>query len=58
MNKAIAKKYFDLEFFELSSKQQLPIIEDELLRIEDEIDEMRLRRKDMELLYDEVHKGE
>jgi len=48
----IESKYFDGEYTELPNKEKLNVVGNELLRIEDELDEIKDKRKDMEILYD------
>ncbi len=48
----IESKYFDGEYTDLPDKEKLNVVEYELLRLEDEIDELKHKQKDMETLYD------
>ena len=50
--KQIEDKYFDGEYEELSTKGKLNIVGNELLRIEDEQEELTEKRQNLETLYD------
>ena len=47
----IESTYFDGDFSELSDSEKLTVVEYELLRLDDEIDELKQKQKDMLYMY-------